>query len=206
VEAEVDGTGFLQQAELVETYEGVTATEARYLYSRLGTGDFRGIVMGSLQDRFPGATYISHTVEGLQDHDAPVVLRYRLHGGKFGKRVSSMLILEPGRCAGSIVSENLPAPPRKWDLRLERPELEEVEIRIRIPEGWEPEELPGSSELDTPELFVRSSWDMKDGVLAYSRMVRLSVDTIPPDRYPDYREAGFRANREAAQGVVFVRR
>lgn len=204
LEASVDARGALQEAVLVETYTGVAASDARYRLTGMSDEDLQREIIADLQERMPGASLVEYTLEGVEEYGRPVVMTCKLRGGNLGKKVSGLLILEPGKCARGVIGGSLPPPPRKWDLKFRSPRMEEVELRIRVPDGFNPEELHASMEVDTPELSVASDWSMEEGAVVYRRTMKLLRDTIVPERYEAFRKDVMKVNREANQGVVFL--
>jgi hypothetical protein len=202
----IDDQGRLLEATLEEAWSGTIASRVRGHYRGMDEEERRADVLEDVQGRFPGATVAEHRIEGLDEPLAPVVETTRLAGGRAGKRVGDLLILEPGSATyGLLHREPLPAPPRRWPLDLGLPRQEVAEIAIDVPAGWVPEELPGGIEVSSPFLEARSAWILEAGKLVYRRSAALLRAQVPPDDYPAFREQVLRVEAEDARAVVFVR-
>ncbi len=207
VSLEVAGDGTVASATIVDTWEGGAAPWARERFAGLAPDERDAALARSFQDCLPGATVSDYRVEGLDRTEGPIVETVRLRGGRAGKRVSTMLILQPGRCAATIVPERLPPPPRRWDLWLSgSPATSIDEVRVTVPDGWIPEEIPGPAEIATPEIAASSAWRFENGVLTYRRESRVLETEIPSARYPAYHDAAAAIRGDASQGIVLVRR
>jgi hypothetical protein len=206
LEARIDADGALNEATLVESWAGNEASDIRRYYAGKPADDRRRDVLEDLQGRFPGSTIEDYGIEGLDQMEAPVVETTRMAGGRLGKRVSSMLILEPARIGYGLVSRRLPPPPRRWPLKVGSPREERIDVSIELPPGWVPEELPEPLHLDSSDIEVETDWSYADGKLSYRRTARLLVSRIPPDRYPSFRDALSRLQQERSCAVVLVPR
>ena len=162
-------------------------------------------MLQDLQDRFPGATVQDYRVEGLDQVEDPVVETTRLAGGRLGKRLSDLLILEPAQCTYGLIARVLPPPPRLWPLSVGSPREEQVDISIELPVGWVPEELPLPLRLDSPDMKIEGDWSYADGKLNYRRTARLLVSRVPPDRYATFRDALLQLQGENTRAVVLVK-
>jgi hypothetical protein len=206
LEARIDADGALTEATLVESWTGNQASDIRHYYAGKPEDDRRRGVLEDLQDRFPGAVVEDYRIEGLNEVEAPVVETTRMTGGRLGKRVSTMLILEPARSGYGLLGTRLPPPPRRWPLKVGSPREERVDVSVELPTGWVPEELPEPLHLESGDMEVETEWAFAAGKLTYRRTARLLVSRVPPDRYASFRDALSRLQHERASAVVLVPR
>jgi len=206
LDARVIADGSLERASLVETYDGTSAIWKRDAFVGRSAEERDRIALEFVQDRFPGVRLDGWSMEGLDDTGVPFLQRYDLSGGAVGKKVGTFLVLEPSKWIYDVVAERLPPPPRRWELELSSPHEEIATLRIEIPEGWAPEELPAPVDRRSPEIEFEADWSFQDGVLVHRRTSRLKVDRVPADRYEAFREFVLEARGAVAQGILLVRR
>jgi hypothetical protein len=204
--ARIDADGALTEATLVESWTGNEASDIRSYYAGKPADDRRRDVLEDLQGRFPGSVVEDYRIEGLNQVEAPVVETTHIAGGRLGKRVSTMLILEPARSGFGLIGTRLPPPPRRWPLKVGSPREERVDVSIELPTGWVPEELPEPLHLDSSDMEVETDWAFADGKLVYRRTARLLTSRVPPDRYASFRDALSRLQQERNCAVVLVPR
>lgn len=201
----VDDHGKIGNGEIVEAYDGTSASAQRARTVALPSHERERYVAEGLQSRFSGATLEAYETHALEDTSRPFVERYEITGGSCGKRVGDLMIIEPGKLSSGIATAPVLPDVPAFDLLLDQPETEETVMRIDVPDGWVPEELPDAWSLDTDELEVRMTWSFADGVLQYERSMRQKVNVVPPARYTAYRDACMQMAGEAKQGVVLVK-
>jgi hypothetical protein len=206
LEARIDADGALTAATLVDSWTGNKASDIRHYYAGKPEDDRRRDVLEDLQGRFPGSVVEDYRIEGLSEVEAPVVETTRMTGGRLGKRVSTMLILEPARSGYGLLGTRLPPPPRRWPLKVGSPREERVHVSIELPSGWVPEELPEPLRLESGDMEVETEWAFAAGKLTYRRTARLLASRVPPERYASFRDALSRLQQERASAVVLVPR
>jgi hypothetical protein len=203
LEAAVDETGSLRTATVEERFHDARASMLRSEWAGVADAERRRLQEEWLQSRFPGSRLGAYSVEGLDRTEVPVVERSALEGGWFGKRVAGMLIVSPGRAARGLFSRPLPAK-APWGMRTV-PQVEKVDANILVPEGYEPESLPGVVELRAAGVDGRAEWTFEQGRLRYRRVARLTAKRVSPEDYPAFREAVRRLDAADATAVVFVK-
>ncbi len=204
VSAGIDAQGRFERAEVIVTSTGLDAAMVRYGQQGLNSEEKLKQRENQVQDWFPGASIAEYEVEGLHDTDQAVIERFKLANGRGGKRIQDLLIVEPGRMTKRFIRRSLPPPPRRWELRLKYPRTEEVEVRLQMPPGWIPEELPEAVMLRTDEISADSAWSFEDGALVYRWSARLLTNSVPADRYKQFRETIMQLTGQGAQPVVFI--
>lgn len=114
-------------------------------------------------------------------------------------------MLEPGRLAGPAF-ERLPAPPRRWPVRVGTARRLEIAVALELPPGLEPEGIPAPASLATAMVSGTARWAFEDGRLTYYRQVDLAGGTVAPEEYASFREALRAVEAWDTTGVVLVRR
>jgi hypothetical protein len=201
----IDARGALAEGRIEDRYTGTRAAEVRCYYAGASQQQHRDAVARDVQETIPGTTVADYRIEGLQSFDLPVLEILDLRGGRVGKRIGELLVLEPGRLAPTPF-EALPAPPRRWPLRVGSPRRLEVEIVLDLPAELEPEALPAAASLDTAMISGQAAWGFEEGRLIYRRRADLMGGTIAPEDYPAFRDALHTVQAWDATGVVLVPR
>lgn len=204
VSARIDDQGRMERTEVYVKCTGFDAAMLRYDQQGLNSEEKLKQRENEVQDWFPGASITDYGVEGLNEPERPVIEQFQLANGRAGKRVHELLIVEPGRMTQDFIGRRLPPPPRRWELRLEYPRTEEVEVRLELPPGWIPEELPAAMELRSEEISADCTWSFEEDVLVYRWSARLLTNCVQAERYEQFRKTVMRLDGQGAQPVVFI--
>ena len=200
VEGKLDDQGTLIEARAVETRSGSEATTARAWLQRMDDAESARLRSVIAQRIVPGTTVKSATTQGLTDFGAPVVLTVELAGGKLGKRVHDMILIDPPRAG--LVQEVLSTPRRPEPMVLGSPREEVWELTLDLPAGWVPETLPAPEPLVSKHLTVSSRWERDGGKLRHLRTVRVLSAEVPMAEQGDLRSAAEAANASSAALVL----
>lgn len=204
IRASLDEQGMVLEARLEERWEGTRAIGIRGYYEGRSAAEHRQAALEDLQSRFPGAKITEYRIEGLEEVSGPVVETTTVTGGRVGKRVGPLLIVEPDRMGFGVISSRLPPPPRHWPLDVGSPREERLDVTIEGPVGWVPEEVPEPFEHVSDFLEARCEWSVEENRLRYRRTLRLLESEVPPERYESFRDEVGRIGGAARQGIVFV--
>src|ERR1700722_12115516 len=105
--------------------------------------------------------------------DQPFGYNYSLVSEGYAKTAGDLLLLRP-RVIGNLSSGLLETKePRKYPVEFEGPRMDTDVFEIRIPSGYEVDDLPPPVDLDYPFASYHSKSEVKDGVLKYSRTFEL---------------------------------
>jgi len=94
---------------------------------------------------------------------------------------------------------------RKYPVILDSQSFSET-VHVRLPEGFDIEEIPDPVKLVLPYARFESNCSAKDGGIVCHRSLRVEATTIPADQYPlvrDFFEHVYRAERAA---IVLVKK
>lgn len=76
----------------------------------------------------------------------------------------------------------LTEPKRKHPIVLEAESYSET-VRVKLPEGFEVDEIPDKIKLDAPFGRYAATWEVKDGQLIFTRSCVIQAMTIPAEQY-----------------------
>ncbi len=73
-------------------------------------------------------------------------------------------------------------PKRKYPVVLKSEAYSET-VRVKLPEGFEVDEIPDATRLDAPFGKYSASWEVKEGYLIFTRSCVIQATTIPAEQY-----------------------
>lgn len=82
---------------------------------------------------------------------------------------------------------DLTAAARRHPLVLDSEAFTET-VRVKLPEGFEVDEMPDAAKLETPFGKYTATYEVKDGHLIFTRNLVVQAGTIPAAQYPQVRE------------------
>ena len=191
-------------ATLKETSTGQTAVYERALFRKLAAPDYRHVIEEWLAR---GTT--SAKVSRVQPDDSNVEGRFGLDvdfsATAYGQLMQGrLLVFKP-----AIVSRRealfLTEARRSQPIVLESHAFTET-VRVKLPAGFDVDELPDVVKLDTTFGSYKTSYEVKDGALTFTRTLAQRAGTIPVEQYQSVRSF-FEKIRAAEQApVVLVRK
>ena len=191
-------------ATLKETSTGQTAVYERALFRKLAAPDYRQAIEEWLAR---GTT--SAKVSRVQPDDSNVEGRFGLDvdfsATAYGQLMQGrLLVFKP-----AIVSRRealfLTEARRSQPIVLESHAFTET-VRVKLPAGFDVDELPDVVKLDTTFGSYKTSYEVKDGALTFTRTLAQRAGTIPVEQYQSVRSF-FEKIRAAEQApVVLVRK
>jgi hypothetical protein len=191
-------------AVLREKASGQTAADYRREYRHLSTPQYQRVIEGWVSNGAPAAK-----VSKVEPHD-------NREGGRFDLDVeftavayaqlmqNRLLVFRP-----AIVSRReamaLTEPTRQHPIMLDARAFSET-VRIKLPIDFAVDELPDSVKLDTAFGSYKTSYNVKDGELTFTRTLAQRAGRIPAEQYQSVRSF-FEKIRAAEQApVVLVRK
>jgi hypothetical protein len=79
-------------------------------------------------------------------------------------------------------------------------------VRIKLPTGFEVDELPDALKLDTAFGNYASTYEVKDGQLVFTRTLTQRATTIPADQYATVRNFYERIRAAEQSPVVLAKK
>lgn len=191
-------------ATLKETSSGQTAVYERALFRKLAAPDYRHVIEEWLAQGTTGAK-----VSRVQPDDSNVDGRFGLDvefsATAYGQLMQGrLLVFKP-----AIVSRRealfLTEAKRSQPIVLGSHAFTET-VRVKLPAGFDVDELPDVVKLDTAFGSYKTSYEVKDGALTFTRTLAQRAGTIPAEQYQSVRSF-FEKIRAAEQApVVLIRK
>ena len=94
---------------------------------------------------------------------------------------------------------------RKYPVVLDAESFAET-VRVRLPAGFEVDEIPNPVKLSAPFGSFEASWTEKDGEITFVRTLAVQPSVIPPEQYADARGFFGRVIAAERSPVVLVRK
>jgi hypothetical protein len=188
-------------ATLKERSTGQTAVFERALFRKLPAPDYRHAIEEWLTR---GTT--SATVSRVQPDDSNVDGRFGLDvdfsARAYGQLMQGrLLVFKP-----AIVSRRealfLTEARRSQPIVLESHAFTET-VRVKLPTGFDVDELPDVVRLDTTFGSYKTSYEVKDGALTFTRTLAQRAGTIPAEQYQSVRSF-FEKIRAAEQAPIVL--
>ncbi|MFK7984979.1 MAG: DUF3857 domain-containing protein [Sandaracinaceae bacterium] len=176
-----DGSGTV---ELEETVRGVETPGYRSRYQAEGVREER--LARQYRRLFPGLELTDSSIEGLDDFNAPAVIRLEGSAPQLGVRDGRTLRVGP-TMLHDLTRNLAPIPSRDLPLDLGARTTYVEQRRVVLPRGWSAGELPPGGELESP--FGRLSMTVAEarGAIEVRTEFEMRVDRVSPEQYGAFR-------------------
>lgn len=181
----LDATGALA-GSVQEVRWGSMASSRRAAFLAAESQDLARVVEDYLAGNLPGFRLKHGSVENLRDYDKNLVLKYEFSADRYAKSAGGLLLLRP-RVLGQK-GYPLGRDKRQNPLEFDSPSLETDRFDIRLPAGYEIDELPAPVKVEYPFGSYESSIQLDQGVLRYTRSYEMREVSISLEKIPDFRE------------------
>lgn len=202
IEASLAADGSLE-ATIQEKANGQWASSYRSEFKRLSRPDYQKVIQGWIS-----ASATSAKVNKVEPGDDPAAGNFNLGidfvAPAYGQLMQDrLLVFKP-----AIVSRRdwlaLTEAKRRNPVVLRSNAYSEI-VRMKLPAGFEVDEVPDAVKLDTSFGSYTTSYEVKDGSLVFTRKLIQRAATIPVDQYASVRSF-FEKIRAAEQSPVVLAR
>ncbi len=143
----------------------------------------------SMGATFPGLEVQRLDLEGLEDDQAPLVMKYRFVSENFARRQGDTLLIERGLFATNMAIGYASLPERRTPLLISEPVRMEMKVFISFPEGWTVTQGPPPADVETSfggfkrqEKSVSRAQD-----LSWSQVLWLPLQRVSVENYEAFR-------------------
>ena len=186
------------RADVVETCRGAPAVAWRRILRQIPAAEidqrFEQLYLGRIVS---GAELVHLAIEGQEDPDAPLVLRYRWRARAVARRAGGRLLL-PALYATVLSPDLARVPSRSLPMVVDDVVDMQLEAHVQPPSGFAIGDVPPDVRLEGgfgrfhAKLVVE-----RDRGLRLTRSLSMSPRRVPPERYPAF--AGFCRSVDQAQ-------
>jgi hypothetical protein len=202
VVASISGEGLLS-ASIQEKAAGRWASGYRSEFRQLSRPDYQKAIEGWIS---AGAT--AATVNKVEPTDDAVAGRFNLDvdfvAPAYGQLMQNRLLVFKPAMVSRRDSLALTATKRTQPVVLRSNAYSET-VRVKLPVGFDVDEIPDAVNLDTPFGTYNTSYEVKDGQLLFTRKLVQRATTVPVEQYNSVRSF-FEKIRSAEQSPVVLAR
>jgi len=190
-------------ANIRENALGSWASSYRSQFRHESRPNYMKIIEGWISN---GAT--AARVSNVESKDNSVEGRFDLSidfsASEYGQLMQNRLLVFKPAIVSRRDSLALTEPKRKYPVVLLSHAFTET-MRMKLPLGFEVDELPDAIKLDTAFGSYKTTYEVKDGELVFTRMLAQKATTIPSDQYQSVRTF-YEKIRAAEQSPVVLAR
>lgn len=126
-------------------------------------------------------------VEGLDDRDKALTLRFRFVAENYAKSAGNLLLFRP-RILDEKGDDLLERSERKYPVEFDTATVHTDTYEFTLPTGYVVDELPPPFEVDYSFASYKSSIEVKDNVLRYNRTYQIKTVQVPSEKLPDLKK------------------
>jgi hypothetical protein len=191
-------------AKISERSVGQAAVTERRLFKALAKPDYakriehwitRGVTGANVSKVEPA----DHHAEGKFALDVEFVAQ------EYAQSMRGQLLVFKPALVPHRFGLDLTEPKRKHPLVLEAEAFSET-VRVKLPEGFEVDEMPDAAKLEMPFGTYSASFEVKDGHLIFTRQLEVKATTIPAALYPVVRDFFGRMRGVEVSPVVLAKK
>ena len=191
-------------ANIRESFLGTSAADSRGEFRRGSRLDFQKLIEGWISR---GAT--AAKVTNLEPKDVKAEGRFDLSvdfsAAGYGQLMQNRLLVFKPAIVARREELDFTHPKRKYPVVLGAHAFTET-VRMKLPVGFEVDELPDAVKLETAFGSYKTSYEVKDGELVFSRALAQRASTIPSDQYQAVRSFYEKMRAAELAPVVLAKR
>jgi hypothetical protein len=203
VEAELGVEGSLA-AVLRERSSGQAAVEERRIFKRFARPQYVKTIEHWIAQTVPSAN-LSKVEPNDEAHAGKFALDVEFKSPNYAQLMRGKLMVFKPAIVSRRSSVFLTEAKRKHPVVLE-PEAYEETVKIKLPAGFDVDELPDAAELNQPFGNYAAKSEVKDGYLIFRRSLVLRSATIPVEQYSSVRSFFERIRAVEQTPVVLVKK
>ena len=190
-------------ASLKEKSTGQTAVNRRRTFRELSSAEYKGLIedwvaSGATAAKISKLVPLDDTSSGRFDLDLDFT------ASSYAQSMQDRLLVFKPAIVSRRESLFLTEAKRNHAVVLDARSFNET-VSVKLPAGFAVDELPDPIKLDTPFGSYKTSYEVKDGELLFTRVLAQRAGTIPVDQYPAVRNF-FERIRAADQAPVVLLR
>ncbi len=167
---------------------GYFGTYYRSVLKALGKIKRRELVERSLGALCPGAKLEKLNFSDLSDLDVPVEQSYTFYSNTYLKRLEDGYSFYPSILERFTSGEEVAKPKRRYPIVKYLPYETMDIVKYKLPDGLTWDKIPEDVYIDTPFGLYSLTFELKNGILIFSRTYILKVTRIETEEYEEYKE------------------
>ncbi|HWN08115.1 MAG TPA: DUF3857 and transglutaminase domain-containing protein [Pyrinomonadaceae bacterium] len=200
VEAQLGADGSMQGV-IAERARGQVAARFRTEFRKLSRPDYTSMMEHWLSNAAPGSK-ISKVEPSDDSNGGKFALDVTFAAPSYAQLMQDRLLVFKPAIVSRRDSLSLTESKRKHPVVLKSSSYSET-VRVKLPAGFEVDELPDVVKLDTPFGAYTTSYEVKDGQLVFTRNFVQRAITVPVAQYDSVRSF-FARMRDAEQSPVVL--
>ncbi len=173
-------------AKLSERSIGQSAVGERRIFRALARSDYSNRIERWITRAITGAKVSK--VEPTDNHaEGKFALDVEFVAGGYAQSMRGKLLVFKPALVSQRIDLDLTEPKRKHPIVLESESFSET-VRVKLPVGFEVDEMPDAAKLETPFGKYSATYEVKEGQLIFIRNLVVTAGTIPASRYTEVRE------------------
>jgi len=191
-------------AKISERSVGQAAVTERRLFKALARPEYTKRIERWITRGITGAN-VSKVEPADHQAEGKFALDIEFAAQAYGQSMRGKLLVFKPALVAHRFSLDLTEPKRKHPLVLESEAFSET-VRIKLPEGFEVDEMPDSAKLEMPFGTYTANFEVKDGHLIFTRQLEVKATTIPAVLYPVVRDFFGRMRGVEVSPVVLAKK
>ncbi len=191
-------------ATISERSVGQSAVGERRLFRRLARPDYVKRIEGWITRGATGAK-ISKVEPADNQRDGRFALDVEFAVSGYAQSMRGQLLVFKPVIVPRRDGLDLTATARRHPLVLDAEAFTET-VRVKLPDGFEVDEMPDAAKLETPFGKYSATYEVKDGHLIFTRNLVVQASTIPAAQYPMVREFFGRIRGVEVSPVVLAKK
>lgn len=187
-----------------ERSAGQSAVSERRYFSHLSRPDYTKMIEGWITAGASGAR-VTRIEPVDQSADGRFSLNVDFSASSYAQLMQNRLLVFKPAIVNRSDALSLTQPVRKHPIVLDASAFSET-VQIKLPEGFDVDELPDALKLDTPFGNYAASYDVKNGQLLFTRKLTMRAMTIPAEQYATVRNFFERIRAVEQSPVVLARK
>jgi hypothetical protein len=188
-------------ANLKERSIGQTAVDQRRAFRRLSNVEYKGMIETWLTQG-AAAAKVSRMIPADDNNGEGFGLDVDFSAAAYGKSMMDRLLVFKPAIISRRDSVSLTELTRKHPVVLDAYSFSET-VTVKLPAGFDVDELPDAVKLDTSFGSYKTTYDVKNGELIFTRAMAQRAVTVPSDQYQSVRSF-YQKMRAAEQSPVVL--
>jgi hypothetical protein len=203
INAAVDGSGHLE-GRIQRQYFGQSGEYWRRVLREGGADELKRAFERNITRRLGGISLKNCTTAGGVE-DGHFDVNLEVTAIQFGQIMQNRLLFVRPGLLGSVAEYGFTGKERKWPVELNAGLRHDV-VRLKLPAGYEPDEVPDELKIESPYGLYKASWKIENGEVAFEQVFEVRDSLTPASEYVKVRGFFEKVSAAQASAVVLVKK